>query len=747
MAATNTNASTEELLRRLDQQHQAYLETFRLVHEALLSNSGATNNASGITTIPEGTPTIDVPNLRRLRRSTLDTTDTDPRSERSSSVLLSPEIVKSATFRSSVTGDDSDSSDDDEDLYVQDPLPPRSWDREGLRHHLKTYKFNEEGQKLLESVVVDGTLTNPDIARVFDGGFELGVGSHYSVFDVGPDGAPLSRHEVVEKGTKSIHDAIWQVIRDVNSDSTKERKAVGRITIIREPSPIVFGALHLTMNEYFDMDEIFSHLVHDSDRGASSAHMGSTRAFHDDHRRQRTFIFNFEYFTILGPGCEAMPWQVSDKAKATSSPAHIPISRCSSVVALSLSGAPVRKLKNVSRRKRTTVNGYLYDTWAPWHVLNIQCYPDLKHSMNVHDSSKHYVNGPEAFLYTLLGEFRDCQKRFDEIYEKITKLVTPPANFMFNSKLRDKLLFEDESFTYSRRYFWAYQTLGIMNNNIKSLLDSYDDTFNDQFWAGEHKTLWPLVPENSPRNLYWKKKMGFLKKEFDREIEKLKVIADENNERRKEIRTLRDQLFSGTSVLESRKSVEMTSITIQQGHNIKLLTLSVFGMTNMPTEPRFEHFGITMATVCIPFFLLIGSLNTTMGMRFWVGKWHSLVSWVTRTPVSKDTEDSDDEDDGNEKQTRKLRERSMSQLEALAARKAQMARMSPASTFDVEPRTVLRGRGRSVDLSARAEGAEKDGSPKQMESRGSAIAQPKDIGLVDRLLGRRKPDTARASVV
>lgn len=156
--------------------------------------------------------------------------------------------------------------------------------------------------------------------------------------------------------------------------------------------------------------------------------MGSNRAFHEDQRRQRTFVFNFEYFTILGPDCEAMPWQISDKGKTGSSPGHIPISRCSSIVALSLTGPPIRKIKNVSRRKKKTIHGHLYDTWAPWHVLNIQCYPDLKHSMNVHDSSKHYVNGPEAFLYTLLAEFRDCQKRFEEIYEKITKLITPPVS-------------------------------------------------------------------------------------------------------------------------------------------------------------------------------------------------------------------------------------------------------------------------------------------------------------------------------
>jgi hypothetical protein len=33
------------------------------------------------------------------------------------------------------------------------------------------------------------------------------------------------------------------------------------IRILREPSPIVFGAVHLAMSEVFDMDEIFKHLV------------------------------------------------------------------------------------------------------------------------------------------------------------------------------------------------------------------------------------------------------------------------------------------------------------------------------------------------------------------------------------------------------------------------------------------------------------------------------------------------------
>ena len=50
--------------------------------------------------------------------------------------------------------------------------------------------------------------------------------------------------------------------------------------------------------------------------------------------------------------------------------------------------------------------------------------------MDSHDSTKHYVNGPEAFLHTLLAEFKDAQRRVEEVHDRISKLVTPPVSDM-----------------------------------------------------------------------------------------------------------------------------------------------------------------------------------------------------------------------------------------------------------------------------------------------------------------------------
>lgn len=120
-----------------------------------------------------------------------------------------------------------------------------------------------------------------------------------------------------------------------------------------------------------------------------------------------------------------MAWQKAD-IELRESEIHVPVSRCSCVIALSLGGEPSSKVRNKGRRvDRKT--GDIFDPFAPWRVLSIQAYPDWKSSIDSHDSTKHYVNGPEAFLVTLKAEFKDAQKRLLEVYNRISDLVRTPV--------------------------------------------------------------------------------------------------------------------------------------------------------------------------------------------------------------------------------------------------------------------------------------------------------------------------------
>lgn len=551
----------EALIRELDAQREAYMRTFEVVHELLAQNLAAT--APGASPPRSGTPAPNDGISQRSRRST--TLSGNPLADKDGYLRKTSTGLQTVVTATSSREDGSD-DEDNEDVYVQTPLPSRTFDENGLRAHLRSHPWNYDGRKILEGVVGNPSRIGQRLIPNHKGPHaDRSHYSHYQVYDVGSDGSPLpvDKQSVESEFGRAM--GLWEAIREVNPVS-KTRQAVGRITVVREPSPILFGATHYTMHGIFDVDELFKHLV---ESGSSSASV--SRMFHDDERRQRSMVFNLEYFTLIGKECEPAPWQISAKQEDRK-PGHIAITRCSSVLALSLRGPAVKKIKNPARQ-RTKDHGYVYDPFSPWEVFNIQCYPDWKASLDVYDSTKHYTCGPEAFMNALLGEFRDAERRFEDIYKRISERVTPPLDFMFDSEIRDRLLFEDDGYTMVRRYFWAHQTLGIMNESIKAMIDAYEDTFTDDVWEGKHKTLWPMQDQDSQRSQHYRKKMAALKKEFDVAIANLRKVVAENEGRRKEIIGLRDELFSGTSIQESRKSVTATETTVQQGHNIRLLTL------------------------------------------------------------------------------------------------------------------------------------------------------------------------------
>jgi len=289
------------------------------------------------------------------------------------------------------------------------------------------------------------------------------------------------------------------------------------------------------------------------------------RAYETMPLRQRSFFFIFKYYTIVEDGLTPASWQAYDtREPASKSPDHINIAECSSVLALSLGGDPTKTVQKQVRRK--VKGGKVFDTFAPWHMVNIQFFPDEEHSVRSSDfRQKTPCNGPHAFLNSLSVEYRDAAKRYAKLNQHITKLITPLNQFMFDGRLRDKLLFEDKDFTYSRRYFWAYNTLGVINDGIKSMRSAYLDTFNKDFWAGKHKTLWPHPAPDSAEGHEYVSRLEAARQDLEAAVRDLEDVYDRNARTRDEIRSLREQLFSGSSVKESRRAIE-------QGHNIKILT-------------------------------------------------------------------------------------------------------------------------------------------------------------------------------
>lgn len=140
---------------------------------------------------------------------------------------------------------------------------PETYDEEGLRRHLIYTAWDEYGWEILKDISDNGAINNTShdsehaLLPTSNGPFQ--DHSHLSghqVWDIGSDGAPLAVESFGLENESSRAMGIWPCMKKINPPA-KERKAAGRITIMRELSPILCGALHYTLSKTFDMDEIF----------------------------------------------------------------------------------------------------------------------------------------------------------------------------------------------------------------------------------------------------------------------------------------------------------------------------------------------------------------------------------------------------------------------------------------------------------------------------------------------------------
>lgn len=562
------------LIQQLEADRKAYLSTFEKVHDTL--NRALNGRSPGPALTSEALsgrvtsqPLVASPTISPLQTSEQGLGDwalsPSVGSQRTTQGTFTLERHQTHKTKDSIfTGDGSSDSEDDESFFAQEILPSKDFSETDLIEHLKLHPWDKYSTYILQDLLRNINLLGNGIF-LKDRHHQSDANHHHAdVYHVSTDGAPLrlSRGDS-EDGPL----AVWEALKSINTDGTRNRQAVGRIIVIREPPSSLFAALHLTMQEYFDVDSIYRMLI-DDDTPTKAITKGYLE---EDHRRQRSIVFVFKYHTIIGEGRAPLPWQNHDDHEKPQADT-VPLSTCSSVVALSLGGRPSYSLRRNSRKRKSIV-GHIYDPFAPWHVLSIQCFPDWNSSVDIHETNHHYVNGPDAFLATLLGEYRDGIKRFKEVLSSIQQLATPPNRSIFDSALRDELLFENDKYTYSRRYFWASQTLALLSNEIKAMIAAYKETFTDEVWSGEHKTLFPGTKDQSSRYNNWRKKLVHTRRQFEKEIRRLEEVLVTFQQQQKEIRGLREWLFSGTSVLESREAVNMAKIAVDQGYNIRLLTL------------------------------------------------------------------------------------------------------------------------------------------------------------------------------
>ena len=266
-------ATAQELIRIINADRERYLDSLNRTTELLqkaIAASGAID--SGPVSRPQP---LTADGLQR-------------------SAFAAIEIESTDHAGSAYTGEDDSSAGDGDSFFADSALEDESYDIEGLINHIRTHKWSTAGVKILRGVLANDSLLQrpllfPTDLQTSDDRSHL---SHGSIYDVGGDG--LQYIPSFDNGRTSRSLEIWNRLNSVNRDPDQQ-KACGKIICVREPSPLLFAALHYTMNKHFDMDELFEFLV-DKDPVLARPH----NPFADDHRHRRTFVFNMEYFTLIG---------------------------------------------------------------------------------------------------------------------------------------------------------------------------------------------------------------------------------------------------------------------------------------------------------------------------------------------------------------------------------------------------------------------------------------------------------------
>ncbi|KAI4201119.1 MAG: hypothetical protein LQ350_003433 [Teloschistes chrysophthalmus] len=146
-------------------------------------------------------------------------------------------------------------------------------------------------------------------------------------------------------------------------------------------------------------------------------------------------------------------------------------------------------------------------------------------------------------LARISEKWAEFQSFFDYILDNGDSLMHPTEH--------DNLLFDDGSFSRSRRFFWAIDCLAEFESAISDNINQWES----------YKSALPVL-ENDLDNIQLKN--------VERQCRLLQIQREYFRQKLASTRALRDALFSASAVIESRASTRL-------GENVKLLTfVSVF---------------------------------------------------------------------------------------------------------------------------------------------------------------------------
>ncbi|KAF3481477.1 uncharacterized protein GIQ15_04236 [Arthroderma uncinatum] len=264
----------------------------------------------------------------------------------------------------------------------------------------------------------------------------------------------------------------------------------------------------------------------------------------------------------------------------------------------------------------------------------------------VNASKEKNVSSPQTLiLHFISGAFRDAADSWEEVARHITKILADDEDAALDADKHDRLLFDDNTFSRSRLYFWAVDILETFQECIQDSLLQWD-----HWWSAWEETLrdfekyqikrcatrrrtdlsgFPLLSSTIPTINTLPTIDGMLAPS-ESEIRRLNQLDAKFKGLLDRTQKLRDGLFSASSVIESRAATDL-------GQNVKLLTyVSIFYMPiavsaaiwSINSDYSKKVFGIVTVLIAMATYILVANLNNTA--QAMQGAYRVIENWLVK---------------------------------------------------------------------------------------------------------------------
>ncbi|KAK2774914.1 hypothetical protein FQN53_003390 [Emmonsiellopsis sp. PD_33] len=231
-----------------------------------------------------------------------------------------------------------------------------------------------------------------------------------------------------------------------------------------------------------------------------------------------------------------------------------------------------------------------FDHSYHWTVL-------LLSPKHMHINTESFTWPPSVILNLIWHALRDVSDSWEEIASHFV-CVLNDQDAIFDPQMHDSLLFDDDTFSRSRLYFWAMDSLEVFKDRVADAVKQWEF-----FWKARHK-IFQAHEENLISRF---KSAGFDDPFFKAKLRSRYRVDDVA----KEIET---QLFNASSVVESRAATQL-------GENVRLLTyVSIVylplgfcaALWSINEKYSVPNFAIVTVVIGLTTYILVSNLNNAV---------------------------------------------------------------------------------------------------------------------------------------